>query len=342
MPSRLWSIALDGPQDPSGLFVDRTGRIVLSTTRRIESDTPGGISRLVKWRVNPPSTKYINYHAHHCYVIDPAGHVVWMANGVNARYESPDGKLVGTNDRSDLLLFDRAGNELAARTVGKNWSIVGWVGTSPIVTSTRGATWVAPHIYSVHERRLHRYNAAGKLLRRFRISRKLFDTAFRQRADLTSWPDVMKFPYNFELEYHQQSGRLIASHWSHLAWTMGLRLDGTVDWVTLTGDGCCNRGCLVGDSVFVHASSCGNQVTFVSPDGKVVQKREVVCAERCFPTGGDGVCVTTSYAIHAFDLRGAPTWKLDVPSLRTATAHDRVLYTVSGDTNLELSAFEIR
>ncbi len=341
MPSRLWSIALDGEQDPSGLFVDSSGRIVVSTTRRVESDQPGGISNIVVTQVKPPSTKYINDRVHHCYVIDPAGRVEWMANGVNVRCESPDGKLVGINDRSDLLLLDRAGNQLEARTAGKPWSIADWAGDDPIVTSTPGVKWVAPHLYSLHEHHLHRYDPSGRLLEKTPISRELFDTACSQRPDLASWPDGLKFPHMLDLEYHQASGRLIASHWSMLAWTVGLRLDGTVDWVTLTGDGCCNNGCLVGGSVFVHASSCGNQVTFVSPDGSVLEKREVSEPARCFANRSDSVCVTASNAIHAFDLYGAPLWTLDVPHVRTATAFDRVLYTVSGETKLEVAAFAI-
>jgi hypothetical protein len=342
MPSRRWSIELDGAQDPSGLFVDRAGRIVVSTTRRVESDEPGGISNIVVTQVKPPSTKYINDHVHHCYVIDPVGRVDWMANAVNVRCESPDGKLVGINERSDLLLLDRAGHLLEARAVGNPWSIAGWAGDDPIITSTPGAKWVAPHLYSFHERHLHRYDARGQLLEKMPISRELFDTACRQRPELASWPDSLKFPYKLDLEYHQHSGRLIASHWPLLAWTAGLRLDGTVDWVTLTGDGCCNNGCLVGGSVFVHASSCGNQVTFVSPDGSVLQKREVALAGRCFPSDNDSVGVTASNAIHAFDLRGAPLWTLDVPNVRTATAFGGVLYTVSGETKLEVAAFAIR
>ena len=341
MPSRLWSLAPDGEQDPSGVFVDRAGRIVLSTTRRVESDKPGGVSHIAVMR-DPPNTRYVNDHVCHCYVIDPAGRVDWMTDGMNARGESPEGTLVGTNDRFDFLVFDRSGKRLEARTVGKSWSIVGWAGADPIITSTLGARWVAPHLYALHERHLHRYGAGGELLEKTPLSRELFDAACRQRPDLTALPDAVKFPYRFDLEYHPQSGRLIASHWSLLAWTMGLRLDGTVEWVTLTGDGCCNHGCLVGGAVFVHVSSCGNQVTFVSPDGTVLQKREIALAGRCFANGGDGVCVTTSNAIHAFDLHGAPTWTLDVPGLRAATVSDRRLFTVAGEKKLDMSAFEIR
>ena len=92
----------------------------------------------------------------------------------------------------------------------------------------------------------------------------------------------------------------------------------------------------------VHASSCGNRVSFVSPDGTVVRTHVVAGASRVFPNDRDGVCVTTSNAIHAFDLRGEPSWTMDVPNLNAATARDGRLYTVSGDTRLEVSAFDLR
>jgi len=289
----------------------------------------------------PPKITYVNNHAQHCYVINPRGHVEWMANGVNAQCDSPDGTLVGTNDRFDFLVFDRAGNQLEARTVGKSWSLIGWAGAVPVLTSTQGAHWVAPHIYSFHERHLHRYDAVGNLLAKTAISRERFDAVCRQRPDLATLPDMLKFPHQFDLEYHPQTQSFLASFWSMPAWTMGLRLDGTVDWVTLTGDGCCNDACLGGDSVLVHASSCGNRVSFVSPDGTILRTRDFYGASRVFPNDRDGVCVTTSNAIHGFDLRGEPSWTLEVPNLKAATARDGTLYTVSGDTRLEVSAFDI-
>jgi hypothetical protein len=88
--------------------------------------------------MKPPKTTYVNNHAHHCYVISPRGQVEWMANGVNAQCESPDGTLVGTNDRFDFLVFDRAGNQLETRNVEREQLVTSKLRLSAYIRSDVG------------------------------------------------------------------------------------------------------------------------------------------------------------------------------------------------------------
>lgn len=153
MPNRLWSIALEGAQYGSTLFTDRTGRIVVSTTRRAESSRPGGMNHSTVVVVEPrPATTYVNSHALRCYVIAADGRVDWTADEVNARCEAPDGRLVATNDRHEFLVLDRGGAQVENRAVGDGWRVIGWNGQAPIFGSTATAVWVAPHAYSLHDR----------------------------------------------------------------------------------------------------------------------------------------------------------------------------------------------
>jgi hypothetical protein len=251
--------------------------------------------------------------------------------------------LVATNDQHEFLVLDRNGHQLDKREVGtQDWSVIGWQGGKPIVTSIVGARWVEPFIYSLFDGQLHRYDPGGNLLAKVAIPRELFEAQYLHRPDLATWPDAVLFPARFDLNYHAQRQRFIASHWALLAWTLCLHLDGTVDWVTLAGDSCCNSTCFVGDTVTVHTSSCGARVSFLAADGVVVRSHQIEGVSRAFPDGRGAVCVVAENTIHMFDEHGEGTWKLDVPNLSVATARNGVLYTLNGETNnLVLTAFEI-
>lgn len=122
---------------------------------------------------------------------------------------------------------------------------------------------------------------------------------------------------------------------------MRLGLDGTVDWVTLAGDGCCNNVCLVGDALIAHASSCGGLLSFLTSDGQVLRTHHIEELSVAFPNGQDGICARTSNSVRGFDMTGEQRWSVEVPNLSAASACGGVLYTVAGDTSLELSAFAL-
>ncbi|MEO8704669.1 MAG: hypothetical protein ABI867_31730 [Kofleriaceae bacterium] len=41
-------------------------------------------------------------------------------------------------------------------------------------------------------------------------------------------------------------------------------------------------------------------------------------------------------------MTGEQRWRVDVPNVTAATARDGVLYTIAGDTSIEISAFGLR
>ena len=345
MPARRWAIPLEG--DPHGdLFFEEGGRLIASTARLVEAIAPGGLAHITKIvEGRTPATTYVNAHAHRCYAIDPDGAVAWTAEGVYGKCAAPGGRLIATNDRNEMLVLDRDGAERERRPMGaERWSVSGWQGAEPIRSTAVGARWVDPFAYALFDHHLHRYDAAGNLLARTAIPRRPFEVELRRRPDLANLPKPVLFPECFDLEYHAPRRRLIASHWSVLAWTMSLQLDGGVDWVSLVGDACCNSICFAGESVTVHTSSCGSRVSFLSADGAVFRAHEVDGALHAVPDGrvGGGVCVLTSDAIRAFDERGEPGWTIELPGLRAAIARAGTLYAVAGEAGRsELIAFDL-
>lgn len=333
MPTRLWSLELEG--DGASLFIDERGRVVVSTTRTVRSDHPGGMNHLTATMTGTGGTIYSNDHALRCYSIDAGGRVAWSVDRVNARSEAPDGMLVASNDLGELIVIDRDGKIVESRAGGDDWCVIGWNGIRPLVSSNRHAVWIAPHIYSIRDRHLHVESAAGEVLSRTAIPRAPFDALLPDRTD---WPDMARFPHRFDLAYHAQAGRLIASHWSLFAWVMSLGLDGTVDWVALPSESCCNHVVLVGDLI-AHTSSCGQRLTFFTATGQVQRSHELEL-HGAFSNGREGVCVRAPESVTGFDARGEQQWRVDVPGVRGGAARDGVLYVMT--ERLELVAFDVR
>src|SRR5262245_55847925 len=126
MPTRRWTIPLEGTSvRNSGMVIDPRGRIMVSTRRRAEERAPNGLNHFSTWVAKPdPVTLYANEYAHRCYAIEPSGAVAWGVDGVEARWVAPDGTLVATNDRHELLLLDRDGIETERLAVGaKTWTV---------------------------------------------------------------------------------------------------------------------------------------------------------------------------------------------------------------------------
>ena len=96
----------------------------------------------------------------------------------------------------------------------------------------------------------------------------------------------------------------------------------------------------VGDSI-VHASSCGQQLSFLTTGGHVLRAHGIDELSMALPDGQDGVCATTTSSVKGFDATGEQRWSLDIPNLTGATIHDGVLYALGGEAGLEISAFSL-
>jgi outer membrane protein assembly factor BamB len=320
------------------MFLDRAGRIVVSTTRHAREDSPAGYETWQSFNIPKHGEVVVTHHnnfAHRCYAVEASGTVAWRANGVVGQAAHPNGDIIASNDRYDVVVL-RDGTVIEQHASGaESWSVIGWRGETAVLSSTLGAAWVEPFVYAVVDGQLQR-SQGGEVLERIPIAREPFAAIDK---DLTCWPEGVRFPMRLDLAYNAKLDRFIASHWSLLAWTLCLRRDGTVDWLRLLTDACCNFVCFVGDRI-AHTSSCGETLSFLSLAGEVGRTHQL--PELTGKIVGDGgtVIVEAAGALHAFDANGEPRWKLDAPNLGGMCFRDGVLYIVSGERGaLELSAW---
>jgi hypothetical protein len=338
MLKRRWSVQLEGDGCWFPMFVDRAGRLVVSTTRNAREDAPAGYATSQSFNIPKHGEVVVTHHntfAHRCYAVEPSGAVAWRANGVIAQAAHPNGDIIATNDRYDVLVL-RDGATIEQHASGaESWSVIGWRGDTAVLSSITGAAWVEPFVYSVVDGHLQR-SEGGEVIERIPIPREPFAAMSK---DLDGWPDTVKFPPRLDLAYQPKLDRFIASNWSLFAWALCLGRDGTVDWVRMLSDACCNHLCFVGDRI-AHSSSCGQRLTFLSLDGEVGRTHELPELTGKIARDDGIVVVEAAGVLHAFDQHGEPRWNLDAPNLGGMCLREGTLYIVTGERGaLELSAW---
>jgi hypothetical protein len=295
-----WSIQLGSGDNPR-ILVTRSGRIIVSTT-----------------------------HPFSCCATEPSGEVAWTASGINAIHEGPDDTLVATtHDARELLLLDRDGRTQQRWWFGaRHRTLLGWRGTTPVFSPV-GGCWVDPFIYGFRDGHLLRYDETGELVERTPVPIEPFRAGVRALCKTEPMIDkYLRFTQLFVVKVHPRRSRLIATGVGIHGWLMSLRLDGTFEWLAAPSRGCCNSICFVGDEVIVHSGSCGGRVSFVAVDGTVFRSHELRVSWSV--SNDQGAVFALGYdAIHAFDRRGEPTWKLDLDGVAAVDARGTALYAVT-------------
>jgi hypothetical protein len=334
MPRELWSREIGGQDVLRLLFQKSADRLLVSTSTG-------------------------------CYAVDSEGSVAWEKANLTVKAEGPDGTLFAARRIWDFILLDGDGNEKTRRLVSGSWEIIGWTERGEPLTAVDGPSttdncrdrfpsetiWVEGAGYAHFEGHLYRYDIDATLVSRVRITEAPFRAMLKESGGrLSDGPpeavDGLVSLRGCYLIHDQLHGRLIATKWSMPAWVVALGLDGAIHWLALPSIGCCNYSCLVpSQDVVAHLSACGSRLTLLGGSGEVLRTRDFEQSPvSVFPDGGGGVCVQfIEGGITAFDVTGEPRWNLEVPGIRRAFVHDRVLYAVRPKTigTLEIKAFDL-
>ena len=154
-------------------------------------------------------------------------------------------------------------------------------------------------------------------------------------------PDGWVFPSRLRLSFDRRRRSFVATHRLHMAWLASITLDGELAWVRLLDHACCNSACIAGDRI-VHASACGEKVTLLAADGRILATKHVPHANDAFPDGRGGLCIRTLRGVHGIDERLEPTWSLATDEFPHAIARDGILHVVTRQrSGLQLNAYSL-
>lgn len=353
VPRELWSRAIEG--DGAELLVHRaTGRLVVSTRRVVEQERPAGVERMATVREGDPPV-YINQLAERCLALDAGGELAWEHRGLRAVAEAPDGALVAIDDGLALITVGLDGTLRDRRPIEGPWAVVGWTESGQLLLSSEadfpaGAVWMEGAVHALVGGSLLRFDADGAPLAELPVAEAPLRDRWRA-GNGPPWPEDLIADAEWDLVADPRRRRLLATSWGLPAWAVALGLDGTVEWAQLMGARCCNFPCLVlggsatGDDTLVHASSCGQRVSFLEPDGTIFRTHELQHPpDEIVPDGRGGVCVPLQgWGVMAFDARGEPAWAVEASGTHAAAGADRRLYLATRQTSgpLELRAFEV-
>ena len=344
MAELRWSIPLEG--DILGTALHRqsaTGRLLVSTTRRVSEAAPAGLWQSTGAVARLPDTTYVNSYPLRVYAVDPDGSVAWTRDGLSLKDVAPDGRIIATNDRLDLVVLDPDGRTMETRTTaGVVWRVVGYDATGgPVLSDDHAATWRDGEPWKVADSHLLHHDATGELRTRAALSRSRFEEAWRGSIFEGTHLDAHKFPAKLALVDDRSRGRWIGYDGSAPAWLAAIGLDGVVAWVVRAGDGCCNYVHLVGEDAIAHVSACGFRISFVSPDGVVLRTHKLDKPPHApFSDGANRVCVPVADEIRSFDARGEQCWSAVIPGVERAIVEGGVLYAVTAqDGVVTLGAF---
>ena len=341
-PKLLWSMPLEG-DEVAALMIDDRGQLAVSTSRERMEPREGGFDAMESIASRTPrgDLEHHNLYSHRSYGFDTSGRVAWEHDKVRVARAIPEGWATLT-DRHDLVVIDPQGvTKRGRRLTGESWRICGWRACEPIVSSDPESTWVAPYIYSARDRQLQVADEGGRLLRAIDLIRTPFDDECRRDPPPPGLPASFLVPTHMRLISHRARGALIATHRLHMAWIASLTLDGDVSWVRLVDHACCNSACVVGEHI-AHTTSCGNKVTLLAGDGRVLARRNVPRLLDAVPDDGDGFCMRTLDGVCGFDKNLEPTWALSTDGIPHVKVRDRTVYVVAGPrSKLALSAYAL-
>lgn len=353
VPRQLWARAIEG--DAAELLVQRaTGRLVVSTRRVLEETAPAGVERMASVRGADPPT-YVNQLAERCLALGVDGEVLWEHRGLRVVGEAPDGGLVAIDDALALVTLAPGGEVKGRRPMPGPWGIAGWTDDGELLLASEedfpsGSVWMHGAVHAVAGGNLVRFDAGGTIVAEVAIPEAPLREKWRQE-NAPHWPEDLVAGTDWDLVADVRRGRLLATSWALPAWVVAIALDGAMEWAALLGVRCCNFRCLVlaaaerADDTLVHASSCGQRLSFLRPDGVVFRTHDLQHPpdELFSPREGEVAVPLQGWGVLAFDARGEPTWAVEAPGAQAAAGQGGILQVVTRQPagQLELRAFDV-
>jgi hypothetical protein len=363
MARAIWSTPIEG-EHSYGLFVhEPSGRIIVSTTRRVENEPREAGLKATRIRRPGEPECFANDYACKCLAFEPGGTVAWQHSELVVTGEDANGSLAVGANTSHSRLLDSEGRVTQNSPAKKvYWDIVGFddvdmsdgdlrlevpqgaIAAEPPPMAPR----VGAHVYWLHGNDLHRYELDGSLVSRVTVPdgpRKAKWEALDQRPSHDIDPCNPRW---WSLVYDPRTNRLLATTPDRGAWLMALDLDGSPRWAEYLSNECCNFKCiLLDDHVIVHVSSCGRRVTFLRDDGTIFRRHDFPSWLGCPFRHGEQVGVVVPMGafdrVALFDAMGEPTWATEERNVVEIVSDGRLVYVLGRDVDerLVLKAFAV-